>query len=141
MTIERLISDGSIHAFRATPGEIGRAMSIARRDLALAESILEESLDWSYSIAYNAVLQTSRAYMFHLGYRPSATESHKTTMEFLRLSVDEWLKGTVAYFDRVRVKRHRTLYDEAGLVTEKEARQLLEKAGEFVDYVSEKLSG
>jgi uncharacterized protein (UPF0332 family) len=139
MSIEKMVNEGSIHPFKATADEISKAMAIARRDLALAESILDESLDWSYSIAYNAVLQACRAYMFSQGYRPAATESHKTTMEFMKIAVDEPFKNTVSYFDRVRKKRHRTLYDEVGLVTEKEAAQLLSKAKEFLDYISGKL--
>ena len=102
-------------------------MAIAQRDLALAERILDESLDWSYSIAYNAILQACRAYMFHQGYRPAATEAHKVTLEFMNIAVKEPVKRTIAYFDRVRRKRHRTVYNEVGLVTEKEARQLLHK--------------
>jgi len=141
MSIEKLVSEGNVHPFHATADEINKAMAIAQRDLALAESILDESLDWSYSIAYNAVLQACRAYMFYQGYRPAATESHKTTIEFMKISVEEPLKSTVAYFDRVRKKRHRTLYDEVGLVTEKEATQLLSKTREFLDYISGKLSG
>ncbi len=140
MSIEELISAGNIHPFKATHEEIDKAMAIAERDLKLAENIVDESLDWSYSIAYNAVLQACRAYMFHRGYRPAATESHKTSIEFMKLSVDAPIKTTVEYFDRVRKKRHRTVYDEVGLVTEKEAKQLLSKAREFLDYISEKLS-
>lgn len=136
MSIEELISAGNIHPFQATQEEIDKAMAIAERDLKIAESIVEESLDWSYSIAYNAVLQTCRAYMFYLGYRPAATESHKTSIEFMKLSVDEPNKTTVEYFDRVRKKRHRTVYDEVGLVTEREVTQLLSKAREFLDYIS-----
>lgn len=135
MSIEELISAGNIHPFQATQEEIDKAMAIAERDLKIAESIIDESLDWSYSIAYNAVLQACRAYMFHQGYRPASNESHKTSIEFMKLSVDESIKTTVEYFDRVRKKRHRTVYDEVGLITEKEIAQLLSKAREFLEYV------
>ena len=74
--------------------------------------------------------------MFHIGYRPAATEAHKTTIEFTKFTLDEPEKSTIEYFDRVRKKRHRTIYDEVGLVTEKEAKQLLSKAREFLDYIS-----
>jgi hypothetical protein len=69
MSIERLIQEGKIHPFKATRGEINKAIEVAQRDLALAGRLLEENLDWSFSIAYNAVLQSCRAYMFYLGYR------------------------------------------------------------------------
>jgi len=139
MSIEELIENGSIHPFKATQEEIDRAIEIAKRDLALAESILGESLDWSYSIAYNTVLQACRAYMFHLGYRPASVETHKNTFEFMRFSVDEPFKKSISYFDRVRRKRHRTLYDEVGLVSEKEAKELLKRAREFLSYIESKL--
>ena len=51
MSIEELVKNDSIHPFKATQDEVDKAVEIARRDLALAENILEESLDWSYSIA------------------------------------------------------------------------------------------
>ena len=139
MSIEKLIKEGSIHPFYATQDEIDKVLEIARRDLTLAENILGESLDWSYSIAYNAVLQACRAYMFHLGYRPASAEAHKATFEFMRAATEEHLKESIFYFDRVRKKRHRTIYDEVGLITEKEAWELLERARELLSYVESKL--
>jgi uncharacterized protein (UPF0332 family) len=139
MSIERLVQAGSIHPFRATSDEVDKALQVARRDLALAENILSESLDWSYSIAYNAVLQACRAYMFHLGYRPASSAAHKATFEFMQIAVDQPLKRAVSYFDRVRKKRHRIIYNEVGLVTEKEARELLKKARGFISYIGRKL--
>jgi uncharacterized protein (UPF0332 family) len=103
VSIDRLIEEGSIHPFHATREEIARTMDIARRDLALAQNIMNESLDWSYSIAYNAVLQACRAYMFHHGYRPVGSEAHKATLAFIQVSVDEPLKTTIGYFDMMRL--------------------------------------
>ena len=57
----------------------------------------------------------------------------------MQLSVDPQQKETVDYFDRVRKKRHRVIYDEVGLVSEKEAQQLIQKAGEFIAWVDTKL--
>jgi len=104
MSIEELIKNGSIHPFKATQYEVDKAIEIAQRDLAQAERLLGESLDWCYSIAYNAVLQACRAYMFHLGYRPASGEAHKATFEFMRLVMDEPLKESISYFDRVGKK-------------------------------------
>lgn len=139
MSIERLIQEGSIHQFKATQDEIDKATGIAQRDLVLAENILGESLDWCFSIAYNAVLQTCRAYMFHLGYRTAITEAHKATFEFMQIVIEEPFKKSISYFDRVRKKRHRTIYDEVGLVSEKEAQELLKRAREFLSYIENKL--
>jgi uncharacterized protein (UPF0332 family) len=135
MTLDKLIEDGSIHPFKATPQEISRSMEIAHRDLIQAERILAESLDWAFSIAYNAVLQACRAYMFFRGYRAASSESHKATLAFMQVSVDTKLKESIDYFDRVRKKRHRVVYDEVGLVSEKEAQQLIFKAQKFITWV------
>jgi len=139
MSIERLVKEGTIHPFDATQDEVDRAIEIARRDLALAERLVGESLDWCFSIAYNAVLQACRAYMFHVGYRPASAEAHRATFEFMRSSVGEPFQKSVSYFDRARKKRHRTIYDEVGLVTEKEAKELLKRAKEFLSYVESEL--
>lgn len=139
MSIEKLIKEGSIRPFNAAQDEVNRAIEIARRDLALSERLLEENLDWCFSIAYNAVLQACRAYMFHRGYRPTSAEAHKTTFEFIRLAVEEPFREAISYFDRVRKKRHRTIYDEVGLITEKEAKELLKRAREFLSYTESKL--
>jgi len=87
MTIDRLLKEGRIHQFNATPEEIDKAIEIARRDLSVAESIIKEDLDWSFSLAYNAILQACRAYMHRRGYRPASAESHKAAFDFLSLSV------------------------------------------------------
>jgi len=141
MSIEDLVNSGSVHPFKATQDEVDRAAEIARRDLALAENMVEESLDWSYSIAYNAVLQACRACMLHLGYRPASAEGHKNTFEFMQSAVDDPFKGLIPYFDRVRKKRHRTVYDEVGLITEKEVRELLKNARRFMSYVESRFRG
>ncbi len=141
MSIEELIKEGSIYPFKATHGEIERAMEIARRDLSLAERLVAENLDWCFSIAYNAIFQACRAYMFHLGYRPASSEAHKTTFRFMQIVIEEPFKKCISYFDQARKKRHRTLYDDAGLITEKEAKELLKRAREFLEYTESKLTG
>ncbi len=61
MTIDKLLKEGKLHQFKATQDEIEKPLEIAERDLAVAEKIFEEDLDWSFSIAYNAILQACRA--------------------------------------------------------------------------------
>jgi uncharacterized protein (UPF0332 family) len=139
MSIETMVQEGRIHPFKATKEDIAKVMSIAKRDLSDAEQIKGTSLDWTYSIAYNAVLQACRAFIFHMGYRPASYEAHKATFEFMQLTVEERMKPTIDYFDRARKKRHRVTYETAGLVSEKETEQLLRKAREFLEYIESKL--
>jgi uncharacterized protein (UPF0332 family) len=102
---------------------------------------MAEDWDWAFAIAYDAVFQASRAYMFAQGYRPASAESHKNTFAFMRLAMGKGYGRLVGYFDRMRVKRHRAIYDVAGLITETEARNLFAKAEDFVKLVRERLRG
>lgn len=46
-----------------------KSLSLAERDLKTAKNVCEErDYDWCLSIAYNAMLQASRALMFLEGY-------------------------------------------------------------------------
>ncbi len=132
MSIDKLLKEGKLHQFKATQDEIEKPLEIAERDLAVAEKIFEEDLDWSFSIAYNAILQACRAYMFSLGYRPASSEMHKTVFEFMEVMSEDPHKEMIAYFDRARRKRHRTLYDEVGLVSTEEVLELLKQGGTFI---------
>lgn len=139
MTIDKLLEEGKLHQFKATEDEIEKPLEIARRDLSVAEKIFAENFDWCFSIAYNAVLQACRAYMFFSGYRPASVEMHKTVFEFMRVANEGQYKGMIAYFDRARRKRHRTLYDEVGLVSREEVIELLKQAKAFIAEMGKRL--
>jgi len=129
MSVEKLLQEGRILLFNATQEEIDKATEIAERDLALAEKIFDDNLDWCFSIAYNAVLQTCRAYMFHQGYRPASTEGHKAVFDFMKVTIVEPLKNTISYFERIRRKRHRAIYDEVGLLLKMRQRSCFREQG------------
>mgnify|MGYP001097145377 CR=1 FL=1 len=139
MTINKFVKEGKILPFKATHEEINKSLEIAKRDLSLAENILKDNLDWCFAIAYNAVFQACRAYMFSSGYRPATTEAHKTVFEFMEATAETPHKDIIAYFDRARRKRHRTLYDEVGVVTRKEAEELLQMAKGFITDIEKRL--
>ena len=50
---------------------------------------MAEDWDWGFSIAYNAVLQAARAYMYSQGFRPASEQGHKNTFAFLRGELGE----------------------------------------------------
>lgn len=72
-------------------------------------------------------------------YRPSSAEAHKATFEFIQSVVEEPFRKSVSYFDQARKKRHRTIYDDVGVISEKEAKELLSRAREFLSYIESKL--
>lgn len=96
--------------------------------------------DWAFSMAYNAVLQATRALMFANGFRPVAGEGqHKTAVEFAEIALDEKFHDDIYIFDKMRSKRHRVIYDALGLVSLAEARQAFAFAVRFVEEVEQLL--
>lgn len=141
MKYEDLLKSRRIRKQRISQAEIKRALERAGRDLRTARRILAEDWDWGFAVAYNAVLQASRAYMFAQGYRPASAEGHKNTFAFMQIAMDKEYEDLITYFDRMRNKRNQAIYDIAGLITETEARNLLERATQFVQLIRGKLSG
>lgn len=135
MPFEALLRQRKIHPHRATQEEIGRVIALADRDIRMARRVLAEDWDWAFSIAYNAVLQAARAFMYSQGFRPAAEQGHKNTFAFMREALGDEFASLVGYFDRMRTKRNQAIYDVAGLITEVEAKAIFEKAVEFVDLI------
>ncbi|MBN1900604.1 HEPN domain-containing protein [Candidatus Sumerlaeota bacterium] len=136
---EDLIRDDRVRKIKVSPSEIKRVLERAQRDLKTAGKVLPEDSDWGFAIAYNAVLQASRAYMFNLGYRPASSEAHKNTFAFMYEALGEDYKDIISWFDRMRNKRHQAMYDEAGIITETEATQFLRQATEYVSLIKDKI--
>jgi uncharacterized protein (UPF0332 family) len=102
------------------------------RDLVVAGRVLELDPDWAYAIAYNAMLQAARALLFSDGYRPAGKNQHVAVVRFVaaRIGPDE-----AAGLDRLRRKRHITVYDTAGMIGGSEAIAAVRRAGAFVGLV------
>lgn len=135
MPFDELLRRRRIHRHRATSAEIERLLALADRDIQTARRTMAEDWDWGFSIAYNAVLQAARAYMYSQGFRPASEQGHKNTFAFLREALGEEHASLVGYFDRMRTKRNQAIYDVAGLITEAEARALFERAIGFVELI------
>ena len=139
MRFDDLLQRRKIHRHRASKEEIARLMELAERDLRMARHTMPEDWDWGFSIAYNAVLQSARAYMYSLGYRPTTSQGHKSTFAFMRVALEDEFATLVGFFDRMRTKRNRALYDVAGLITEDEAKAILVHATDFVEALKAKI--
>ena len=138
MNYEKLVSKGLIKPFKSQPSQIKSRFDLAMRDLKTAKQMLGQSQDWAYNIAYNAILQASRALMFAEGYRPTIGEGqHKVTILFAEIALGEKFDSEVRFFDKMRVKRNRAVYDIAGIVSESEARQAIEFAEKFIEIIKE----
>jgi uncharacterized protein (UPF0332 family) len=135
MKYEDLLKSGKIKRQHISGDEIKRALSRAERDLKTARSVMAGDWDWGFAIAYNAVLQASRAFMFAEGYRPASHEGHKNTFAFMLVAMGKQYEDLITYFDRVRNKRNQAMYDVAGIISETEAKHLFKMAVDFVALV------
>jgi len=141
MPYDRLIRSGRIQSYSAKPAEISQLLQVAKRDLATAQKNLEDATDWAYSIAYNSVLQASRALMLHEGFRPRGGEQHATVVQFIEERLGTSFGKQVRLFDQMRRKRHRVIYEVAGLVSRTEAEQAIDFAQKFLEQIIELISG
>ncbi|MDP8214856.1 MAG: HEPN domain-containing protein [Candidatus Euphemobacter frigidus] len=136
---EDLLKAARIRKEKVSRTEVIRALARSERDLKTARKIMAEDWDWGFAVTYNAVLQASRAYMFSQGYRPASAQGHKNTFAFMAIAMGKDYEDLITYFDRMRNKRNRAIYDVAGLITETEARNLFKRATEFVALIRDRL--
>lgn len=127
--IEDLERDGLIKRLPVDKKKVDDSLVHARRDLDTARTILTTDHDWSYTIAYNAVLQAGRALMFAKGYRPDGANQHIAVVKFAGLYLEE---RDAVIFDRMRRKRHSSVYESAGCVSGTEAETAVRHADELV---------
>lgn len=112
--------------------QVEDCLRIARRDLETAESVIESSPEWAFNIAYNAMHQAGRAFMFHAGYRATGEGHHATVVRFLEIGLGADFQDTLALLDRMRRKRNRATYDAVGTIAQKEATEAIAAATDFV---------
>ncbi len=137
MLYQKLLKEGKIKIHRSSSEEIKDILEIADRDHSFAKEAMAHNWDWAFTIAYNSALSASRAYMFNAGYRPSSIEGHKTVWSFMLLSLPKGHNDRIHFFNRMRVKRNKNLYDHAGLISETEGRQIIRLAGKHIEVIKD----
>jgi uncharacterized protein (UPF0332 family) len=136
MTFDELLAKGLIKRVRLSPSQVTDRLMLAKRDIKAAKTMMATDRDWAFSMAYNAVLQATRALMLARGFRPAGGEGqHKVAVMFAEITLGEKFQDDIYIFDKMRSKRHRVIYDVSGLVSQSEARQAFEFAVRFVKTV------
>jgi len=108
--------------------QIFDCLALSKRDLQIAEKILKENQDWSFNIAYNAMLQASKALMYSKGFRPTGIGLHATIIEFAGIVLGDKYTEIIEVLDTMRRKRNTAIYDIAGLISSKEATEAIKTA-------------
>jgi uncharacterized protein (UPF0332 family) len=114
--------------------KVADALALADRDITTARTILSHDRDWAYTIAYNAALSAGRALMFSRGFRPDGANQHIAVVRFASIYLDE--QDAIA-FERMRRKRHSTVYDTAGTVSRAEAESAIRMAEKILGTIRE----
>ena len=109
-----------------SPEEIASLLALVERDLANA-AIAGLSADWKLNIAYNAALQAATAALAASGYRAAREQHHYRTIQSLAHTLG-WNATRVNQIDRFRKKRNIGGYETAGLVSDREAMEMLQLA-------------
>ncbi len=138
MTFDELRDKGIIEPVTVDPAEIANLLRVARRDIATAESLLGTDYDWAFAVAYNAVLQSSVAYMAQCGFRPANRNKHYSTFRFMKQALSDQPE-LASRLQRFRKKRNTTVYESVGAVGETEVRDIIAFALRYVDMIRQRL--
>lgn len=137
MTLDQLEREGFIKKLPVDARKVRDGLLLAQRDITTAKNILHQDADWAFNIAYNAILQTLRAFMFSKGYRPDGINQHVSVVRFAELYFE---RDVVIIFDRMRRKRHSSIYDAAGTISSNEAKTAITTAKEIVNDVQKRIT-
>jgi len=134
---ENLIKQGFIRKcsidYRAIKNLIKRAyvdLKTAKRNLALDK-------ECAYNYAYNALLRSGLALMFSKGFRPEIKNKHLTVVTFAGTVLGDEFKMLINDYDFMRKKRNRFIYEPDIPCSQKEAKDAIKTAEEFVEKITE----
>jgi len=137
MKLSDWLSSGDLLRQPTRPEEIARLVEVARRDLAdAAASGL--SVDRQFSTAYEAAFTLSTVVLRAAGYRTRSSAGH----HFLTFAVLPEFLGEAAaprarYYQSCRRKRHQATYEQTGVATEAEVKELVADVEAFRQEVLE----
>jgi|ERR1041384_1341986 uncharacterized protein (UPF0332 family) len=135
MSWKALLVSGTVRPHKTSAKEIEGLRQLIARDLADA-AIEGLSADRRFATAYNAVLQLSKMAIACDGYRvASGSGHHQKSFEAVKTALGKAGEALADYFETCRRKRNHIDYDASEVVTETEAEEMLEKAGEFQELV------
>lgn len=140
MTWKKLLAEGKIHNKSVSLTEVDKVFGRALRSLKSAEFLLEEDIESSFGLAYEAMLIGGRALMFSLGLKPRTASAHKTTIEFCESFLGKDYKLLINKFNRARKKRHYLIYGAGMIVSLTEAKNLIKTADDFLKVIEERIN-
>ena len=123
MSLKDWLKSGWLTEHKTSAQEIRNLLDVADRDLTdcLSPGL---SADWRLNIAYNAALQAATAALAVCGYRATRDSHHYRIIQSLAHTIGADAK-LINKFDQFRKKRNIGGYEQAGLVSEQEANEMI----------------
>jgi len=126
MSLKDWLKNGWLVEHKTSPQEVRNLLGVADRDLDDCRAA-GLSADWKMNIAYNAALQATTAALAACGFRASRDSHHYRIIQSLAFTLEMEAK-LIAKFDKFRKKRNIGGYEQAGLVSEQEAEEMISLA-------------
>ena len=132
MSLPALLKSRRLHRHQTSRSELDELRAVVDRDLKDA-AIEQLSADRRFAVAYNAVQQLAKMVLACAGYRVASSKGghHATTFEAAGLVLGRSNQALIDYFDTCRQNRNQVNYDHAGLTSDSEAEELVERTNEF----------
>jgi len=129
MSLNDWVNNSWLTPHQTSVEEIRNLLAVCDRDIrdCQAEGL---SPDWQMNIAYNAALQAATTALAACGYRASRDAHHYRVIQSLIHTIGVE-KDLVIQFDQFRKKRNIGGYEQAGLVSKKEAEEMFKLAVEL----------
>ncbi|MGB6045851.1 MAG: hypothetical protein WBF93_22035 [Pirellulales bacterium] len=123
MSLENWLNNAWLKKHETSPQEIANLLAVVDRDIETSQ-VPKLGPDWSFDIAYNAILQAATAALAAAGYQADRVNKHKRVLDSLEftLGLD---KGAIDVLDAFRRKRHTAVYEVVGAVSEQEASEVV----------------
>ena len=128
----------SSHREPTSAEEIQGLLRLAERDLVQAK-VPGLYPDGQFAFAYNAALQLATAYLRLHHVRVRASRHHLRTSQELETLLPPEQRQFALDFEHARRKRHKLMYDQAGVVSKAEAEALIAAVQEFRAWLRKEL--
>ena len=133
MSLETWLANGWLLRFELSDQEAAELISAAQQDLRDANQDLSPS--WRFAIAYNAALRLCSVALGKAGYRAAREQKHYRTVAALPFVIGPEAAELASFLDTCRAKRHAVTYEALRIVSQEEAKELIDAVEELMQLV------
>jgi len=137
MPFKIYLKKGLLKPQRVNFKQIEKQIIRGKKDLKLAEKVLDDEPEWGATIAYQAMLRAGRALLFSKGYLPTDGGQHKTVVELTHEILGREYSLLIEKFEKMRRRRNVFFYESDVFGTTTDAENALKAASELIHIIEE----